>query len=808
MASDTMNENLFDSVLQAFKRGGGMREYFLSSVVTHIITEDPFNDSQRILEEKDCQAVIVNSNWVLLSDKEGTLLPTSLFDMSTSKLLSGLVLCPTQVSSSDLEKLWVMIHYYGGKYQRQLDRNVTHLLAIKASGKKYEEALKHDIKAVTPAWLVDSIKKGEVQSEEKYPPLGAKTAGRNLSVSSVEILIQDKETVGGAKRKGGREGEEGRKRSREANNEEESYHKKQKNGTCSDPAGMEPRPNEVPLTMKRIDSLAESIIEEPHPSRDHLSLRKPIYRASPVLSEGVSPTPQPTPPPQGLQRTREGEEGREGKEKRLLEGMVFGIIDYPLLMGQETIKEWEEVIAAHGGRLLLDYDEKECTHLLSKNKNSQTYTQALSDGKCISSAHWLNDVLSLQRMFPPSDPLHFPLAYQKPPPYCDKMNMTLTNYTGKEREIVRDMINLSGINYTSHLSHSTTHLISKKAEGRKYEKALQWNIKVVNSTFVADIMQSGALPAIEERHTALGLENEFQPTSQEAMEILKPWRSFIAEYKTKQGGLLDTGKCFSNTGEETEGEGEGREGERNTCLIVSEEREPIELICKRGRGEQPPSVLFTGLSVVLTRKYKQYVTKLGGTVVNDCNECSHLVAPRIARTVKFLCAISTSQFIVTTKWLDDSLKKGYLLDATPYLLRDEDGEEFYDMTISLSLGRAKEKKLLSGLCFYSTQNVVPSFQSLQSIVESAGGELLTEVKLNRRFGKDLHNLPPNHNLIVITCPEDIPHCTKFISHPYSIQLYNAEFILTGVLRQFLSYDQNRIIMEATPITSQTYENEQ
>ena len=244
-----------------------------------------------------------------------------------------------------------MTHYYGGKYQGNLNSNVTHLLAMEASGGKYEAALKHDIKVVTPTWLLDSIKKGRLQSEEKYPPLVARTTGRNLSVSSVEIvLIQDRETGGGAKRKGKREGQGERKRSREDdnnNNEGEdcnSCNKKQRNGTCPDDvAGMETRPNQTPFAMKRIDSLAESIIEEPHPSRDHLSLRKPIYRASPVLSEGVSPTPQPTPPPLGLQRRGEGEEGRERKEKRLLEGMVFGIIDYPLLMGQDTIREWEEV---------------------------------------------------------------------------------------------------------------------------------------------------------------------------------------------------------------------------------------------------------------------------------------------------------------------------------------------------------------------------------------------------------------------------------------------------------------------------------
>ena len=88
--------------------------------------------------------------------------------------------------------------------------------------------------------------------------------------------------------------------------------------------------------------------------------------------------------------------------------------------------------------------------------------------------------------------------------------------------------------------------------------------------------------------------------------IVEPWKPFIAGYKINQGELLDTvtcDRCFSHSGEETEGE--GREGERNTCLIVSEEREPIELVCKPVRGGQPPSVLFTGLSVVLTRKYKQ-----------------------------------------------------------------------------------------------------------------------------------------------------------------------------------------------------------
>ena len=37
---------------------------------------------------------------------------------------------------------------------------------------------------------------------------------------------------------------------------------------------------------------------------------------------------------------------------------------------------------------------------------------------------------------------------------------------------------------------------------------------------------------------------------------------------------------------------------------------------------------------------------------------------QIARTVKFLCAISISQYIVSTNWIDDSIKSGYLLGLT------------------------------------------------------------------------------------------------------------------------------------------------
>lgn len=38
--------------------------------------------------------------------------------------------------------------------------------------------------------------------------------------------------------------------------------------------------------------------------------------------------------------------------------------------------------------------------------------QALADSKCVASAHWLNDVLTEGKMFPPRSALHLPTAFQ------------------------------------------------------------------------------------------------------------------------------------------------------------------------------------------------------------------------------------------------------------------------------------------------------------------------------------------------------------------------------------------------------------
>ena len=47
---------------------------------------------------------------------------------------------------------------------------------------------------------------------------------------------------------------------------------------------------------------------------------------------------------------------------------------------------------------------------------------------------------------------------------------------------------------------------------------------------------------------------------------------------------------------------------------------------------------------------------LGGEVAESAQKCTHLIASKVTRTVKFLTAISVVKHIVTPEWLEECFK--------------------------------------------------------------------------------------------------------------------------------------------------------
>ena len=271
-----------------------------------------------------------------------------------------------QVSVSDREKIWALVTYNGGHYQGTLNDKVTHLIGLEPHGPKYEEAIKHDIKVVTPEWLLNSIDQGVRLPEEEYslqPQASSLTVQTLLVTTSTVSVIQSgkKHTINGhhdtlLSPVLGTDGSLVDPRDSEREMEvEESTGKNRVEERDASLSLEDSRTNKEPDLMEteeRQFTKANSTIEDSfivnidHRDQLHLHLHKPLAVVSTQVSfdkESVSPTPQPTPLMEKGGIEEATSEKSQEKKETLLEGLVFCIVDYPELMDKETIQKWKEV---------------------------------------------------------------------------------------------------------------------------------------------------------------------------------------------------------------------------------------------------------------------------------------------------------------------------------------------------------------------------------------------------------------------------------------------------------------------------------
>nr|KAJ3423184.1 Mediator of DNA damage checkpoint protein 1 [Polyrhizophydium stewartii] len=193
-----------------------------------------------------------------------------------------------------------------------------------------------------------------------------------------------------------------------------------------------------------------------------------------------------------------------------------------------------------------------------------------------------------------------------------------------------------------------------------------------------------------------------------------------------------------------------------------------------GRGSV--RVLFTGLPELDERA--QIVEMLGGIVVDNWDDCTHLVTDRIRRTVKFLCALSAGKHIMGTKWLETSKKEGRFVEEAKFILRDPAAEKQYRFSLKKSLQavqRPDARPLFASRTVFRTPSVKPGHDDLREILTSAGGTLIND------------RSKVTSDTIVIADPAD---AADFADLRRSVAaLFNSEIVLTSILRQELDLDQ-------------------
>nr|OQO31662.1 hypothetical protein B0A51_01152 [Rachicladosporium sp. CCFEE 5018] len=113
--------------------------------------------------------------------------------------------------------------------------------------------------------------------------------------------------------------------------------------------------------------------------------------------------------------------------------------------------------------------------------------------------------------------------------------------------------------------------------------------------------------------------------------------------------------------------------------------------------------------------------QVGVLLMQDPKEITVLVAKKILRTPKFVCALAWAPMVVDTKYLDAALK-GKLIDNSS-TLSDRDAEERLGFKLVEALDRARinNRQLLRGWKIYVSRDISGTFDTFKTIITVNGG---------------------------------------------------------------------------------------
>lgn len=466
------------------------------------------------------------------------------------------------------------------------------------------------------------------------------------------------------------------------------------------------------------------------------------------------------------------EPGQEVPPDGFLVGCVFAIADYPEQMAdKQLLATWKRVIQACGGIADTTLTSR-CTHLLCESQVSSMYVQALREGKRCVTAHWLNTILKKKKMVPPSRTLHLPFAFPPGAKPCSQHIISVTGFVDSDRDDLKLMAYLAGARYTGYLCRSNTVLICKEPSGLKYEKAKEWKIPCVNAQWLCDVLLGNFEALRQIQHSRYQIYNHPEPLApnpQLVLNLLAAWRAPIKVTPDALANLQLQKQKLNNS------EPSSKKARLDDVQSPSKKLPP----------ESTPLIMFTGLEPNQVLQYTKWVQALGGEVADSNQKVTHLLACKVARTVKFLTAMSVVKHIVTPQWLEESWRSQKFVDEPSFTLRDAEAEVLFNFSLEESLRRAQNSQLFKGKFFYLTPGICPSLSTMKSILESAGGKLLPKLPSSKKVleHKQNKNLP---EIILVSCDNDLHLLRDYFLK--NIDVHNAEFILSGVLTQKIDYD--------------------
>ncbi|KAG9006990.1 hypothetical protein FRB93_008256 [Tulasnella sp. JGI-2019a] len=179
---------------------------------------------------------------------------------------------------------------------------------------------------------------------------------------------------------------------------------------------------------------------------------------------------------------------KESKSRHWKRSNIWGgkkvLLGTDLGVSEDVRKSVQDSIARNGGLIVLEPSLADV--LICRFRAGSQFEEAVQSGITIGSFAWALYVEQVQRLTSPLDQLqHFPIP-QYPIKGFQHHTITITNYTGDSREYMKQLISLTGAEFTANFSQKNTMVIAAHLTGTKVEKAITWGIPVVNHTWLED----------------------------------------------------------------------------------------------------------------------------------------------------------------------------------------------------------------------------------------------------------------------------------------------------------------------------------
>ncbi|KAJ5544913.1 hypothetical protein N7461_007217 [Penicillium sp. DV-2018c] len=400
----------------------------------------------------------------------------------------------------------------------------------------------------------------------------------------------------------------------------------------------------------------------------------------------------------------------------------------------------ENLIAASGAECTKTL-KQENTHLITAHGSSEKCSAAREWGLEVVNHLWLEDSYAKWKLQPASNPRysHFPL----------RTNLgEVAGQTPIDRTVLEQVFfphaETAAASPPRAMQSKLPNTASEPAPAEKKRKIDEDVPDVSHGTPQANGKRRPIQTPARARVMSEGKENE-TPSSTSSRKSKEAATARLHEYapdlalyereRKRVGGVIYGGRRKSEDRVQ-DNKKEKENKKRNSVEAAGESDGEQPAGTKRQKKSLPPismHLLITGYQkwVGKGNQKKEDVDKrvlrdLGIMVVQDARRCTHLAAPSMIRTTKFVNALAYAPVIVSTDFVTSCLNKGELLDPADFPLKDKEAEKKYNFDLSCVTANAKKNKnqMLRGYRIYCVEDIRGGFDAFKSIVETNGGECM------------------------------------------------------------------------------------